>query len=207
MKRLVNAWVKITPEGIVLNGKRQDFSKTGKQLLVEAYRVLGDDYPKFFKMDALSRLGYIASELLLHGEENRFIPREDRAVVMFNRSGSVVTDTDYQQTLDKDNYFPSPAIFVYTLPNIVTGEISIRNKYYGESSFYVLDTWKAKEIVDVVMQSFEDRQTTSVLCGWLDAYSNDDFEALVLLVSDEEQATPMTDIFSEEKLSFYKNIN
>ena len=42
----------------------------------------------------------------------------------------------FQETIQHaDSYYPSPALFVYTLPNIVTGEIAIRNKYYGETSF------------------------------------------------------------------------
>ena len=77
----------------------------------------------------------MASELLLQAEgAERFVPREDRAVVFFNRSASLQADTAYQATIqDPDNFYPSPAAFVYTLPNIVTGEIAIRNKYFGET--------------------------------------------------------------------------
>jgi hypothetical protein len=31
----------------------------------------------------------------------------------------------------------SPALFVYTLPNIVMGEIAIRNQFKGENTFFV----------------------------------------------------------------------
>ena len=34
-------------------------------MLVELYRRFADDYPKFFKMDTLCRLGFIAAEILL----------------------------------------------------------------------------------------------------------------------------------------------
>ena len=109
-------------------------------MLVELYREYVKDYPKFFKMDTLSRLGFMAAELLLQAEgAERFVPREDRAVILANRSASIKNDKDYLETISEGNYYPSPALFVYTLPNIVTGEIAIRNKYLGETAFYVLD--------------------------------------------------------------------
>ncbi len=51
------------------------------------YRRLGCDYPKFFKMDRFCRLGFLASEMLLADDPERFVPREDRAVAVFTRSG------------------------------------------------------------------------------------------------------------------------
>ena len=96
--------------------------------------------PKFYKMDPLCRLGFVASELLLQAEgDRRDTPRDDRAIILFNRSSSIQADEAYQASIqDAEDYFPSPAAFVYTLPNIVTGEIAIRNHYQGETSFYIL---------------------------------------------------------------------
>jgi len=103
--------------------------------IAEFYRSLQIDYPKFYKMDNLSKLGFLASEMIFNDEDNRFIPREDIAVICFNSSSSLDIDTQYQKTIhDNENYFPSPSLFVYTLPNIVTGEIAIRNKFLGETS-------------------------------------------------------------------------
>lgn len=103
--------------------------------LVELYRREVGDYPKFFKMDPLSRLGFMATELL-----KKQVPTADYGVLLFNRSSSMADDLAFQATIqDKDNWFPSPALFVYTLPNIVTGEIAIRNHYQTETNFMVLD--------------------------------------------------------------------
>src|SRR3712207_7060242 len=45
----------------------------------------------------------------------------------------------YEQTIcHRAQFFPSPSVFVYTLPNIVTGEIAIRNHYHGETHFFVI---------------------------------------------------------------------
>lgn len=103
--------------------------------LVDLYRSEVGDYPKFFKMDPLSRLGFVASEMLLKKS-----PVADYGVLLFNRSSSMADDMAFQATIqDKDNWFPSPALFVYTLPNIVTGEIAIRNHFQTETNFMVLD--------------------------------------------------------------------
>ena len=135
-------------------------------------------------MDTLSKLGFIASELLLNAEGNRsFEPREDRAVIFFNRNASLQADTNYQSTIqEKNNFFPSPAAFVYTLPNIVTGEIAIRNKYFGETSFIVIDDFDEKIIEKNLKNSFQDPMTTSIIGGWVDCEDEEHFEANIFLM-------------------------
>ena len=112
----------ITPEHVLVDGNPLIHNEKGSALLTELYRNHIGDYPKFFKMDTLSKLGFIASELLLNIEGNRnFEPREDRAVIFFNRNASLQADTHYQSTIqDPEHFFPSPAAFVYTLPNIAS---------------------------------------------------------------------------------------
>ena len=97
--------------------------------LTALYRARVGDYPKFFKMDTACKLGFLLAEQL--ADEPRFTPREDRAVLMFSTCGSLCNDRHYEETVRE---FPSPSLFVYTLPNIITGEIAIRNKYEGETS-------------------------------------------------------------------------
>lgn len=178
-------WVKITPDDIVLNGGQLNTTARGAAMLTEVYRARINDYPKFFKMDGLCKLGFLASELLLKNlDEERFVTREDRAVVLFNRSGSIEADHHYQSTIsDAENFFPSPSVFVYTLPNIVTGEIAIRNKYVGETSFYVLDHFDEETLQKMVEAAFSDDCTTSILTGWVDYFDHSHFEANIKLVS------------------------
>ena len=180
LKQLVH----ITPNTVVVNGKELAHQETGAAMLTELYRAYVGDYPKFFKMDTLSKLGFVASELLLQAEgAERFVPREDRAVVFFNRSASLQADTAYQETIqDPDNFYPSPAAFVYTLPNIVTGEIAIRNKYYGETSFIVLPENDPQIMARELQNAFHDPMTTSVLGGWLDCTDENHFEAELYIV-------------------------
>ena len=182
--------VYITPNEVKINGKAISHAENGGAMLTELYRTYVGDYPKFFKMDTLCKLGFIASELLLQSEgKSRFEPREDRAVLFFNRSASLQADTAYQETIqDHDNFYPSPAAFVYTLPNIVTGEIAIRNKYYGETSFLVIEHYDESVMERELQNAFLDPMTKSILGGWFDCTDEDHFEAHIFL-KDNNQST------------------
>jgi len=176
--------VAVLPGRVELNGKILNFESCASGLLEEIYRKEIGDWPKFFKMDPLARLGFVASELLLKGDPAREC--SDRAIILIGQSSSLADDKAYQETIeDMDNYYPSPAVFVYTLPNIVTGEIAIRRKYYGETSFYVLDGKDPETIYNLVDQAFMDPGTTSVLAGWLDCMSESEYEARLFLAEKE----------------------
>ena len=51
-----------------------------------------------------------------------------------NADASLDTDIKYLATTKE---LPSPSVFVYTLPNIMIGEICIRNHFKGESFFFI----------------------------------------------------------------------
>ena len=94
------------------------------EFLSEAYKTLGVSYPKFHKMDAQCKLGFVCAEFALR--RTNFLTENDlskTAIVLSNSASSLETDRVYQHSIDdKSNYFPSPAVFVYTLPNITIGE-------------------------------------------------------------------------------------
>lgn len=179
--------VVITPTSVTVNGEAVVCEQTGKALLTELYKKYVSDYPKFYKMDVMTRLGFIASELLLQSEGGeRFVPCENRAVVLFNRTSSLIADKLHQESInDKHNFFPSPSVFVYTLPNIITGEIAIRNKYYGETSFYILERNNKQLIDEVLRASFLDSHTQSIIAGWVDCESEDVFSAEMYIVNNQ----------------------
>ena len=174
---------------------KQFASIPGGTDLTALYRARVGDYPKFFKMDTACKLGFLLAEQL--ADEPRFAPREDRAVLMFSTCGSLCNpredravlmfstcgslcnDRHYEETVRE---FPSPSLFVYTLPNIITGEIAIRNKYEGETSAYVLERFAPETFVALVEQAFQDSVTASALCGWVDCRADDDYTAFAFLV-------------------------
>lgn len=174
-----NHAVIILPDAVQVDGHSLAMGCQGKELLTALYRQYVGDYPKYYKMDGLSRLGFIASELLLQREgRERFVPCDDRAVIFFNHSSSVSADRKYLESItDTEIFYPSPSVFVYTLPNIVTGEIAIRNHYYGETSFYILPERDESQIETILRVSYLDPATKSILCGWVDYVDDDHFEA------------------------------
>ena len=178
----VKSSIRLTPEFVELNGTRIQTASKGRELLSELYRNHINDYPKFFKMDALCKLGFVASELLLKGLDE---PENDqeRVVVFCNQSASLNADTSFQQTIqDLEQFYPSPSVFVYTLPNIVTGEIAIRNKFFGETNFLVLAEKDEYTMNRCIQHAFQDPSCKSVIAGWLNCNSEDDFEAEMRII-------------------------
>lgn len=200
--------IRITPEEVILDQRKiwEGKEELGKQegqehhsLLTSLYKQMIGDYPKFYKMDGLSRLGFMASEILLNAEkgetdkerkneeekkkqeerkEEEIKNLEERAIIFFNHSSSIASDRNYKESIkDKDNYFPSPSIFVYTLPNIVTGEIAIRNHFQGETSFFILPDKDERLMEEILQASCRDAQSKSFLTGWIDYEDERHFEA------------------------------
>lgn len=177
--------IRITPEEVVLDhqklweGKKELGDQEGQEhhsLLTSLYKQMIGNYPKFYKMDGLSRLGFVASEILLNAEKGE--TDKERAIIFFNHSSSIASDRNYKESInDKDNYFPSPSIFVYTLPNIVTGEIAIRNHFHGETSFFILPNKDERMMEEILQASCRDDQSKSFLTGWIDYEDERHFEA------------------------------
>lgn len=197
--------IKITPEEFVVDG--QLWGKAPS--LTALYKQYMGDYPKFYKMDGLSRLGFIASEILLQqegektiaevkeskegadmkeGKEGADVKEEshafDRGIVLFNHSSSIASDRKYLASIaNPAEYFPSPSVFVYTLPNIVTGEIAMRHGYHGETSFYILPHNDQMLMNEILNAAFLDPATQSILGGWLDYEDEEHFEAELSIYS------------------------
>ena len=177
--------IRITPEEVILDqrklweGKKELGEQEGKEhhsLLTTLYKQMIGNYPKFYKMDGLSRLGFVASEILLNAEKGE--TDKERAIIFFNHSSSIASDRNYKESInDKNNYFPSPSIFVYTLPNIVTGEIAIRNHFHGETSFFILPDKDERMMEEILQASCRDAQSKSFLTGWIDYEDERHFEA------------------------------
>ena len=144
------------------------------------------NYPKFHKMDSLCKLGFVASELLLQeysrGQERPAAKGaeefgESCAVAFAGRYGSLANDIKYQESIRPENYYPSPALFVYTLPNIVTGEIAIRNGIKGETNFFLLKEKDWSRIEMLMETLMVERSASSIVGGWLDYLDGEHFEA------------------------------
>lgn len=169
-------YIEITPSSVVLNGQAIAVEATGEKMLVELYRRFVGDYPKFFKMDTLSRLGFIAAELLL---KQSAVSNQISAIILANRSASIKNDRDYLATISEGNYYPSPSLFVYTLPNIVTGEIAIRHHIQGETAFYILE--KPEDLEPIIKSQITNDQSP-ILYGWCECSEPNSFYAKMQLI-------------------------
>lgn len=168
--------VHILPDGVTLDGRPLPVQSQGAGLLSEIYRKYVGDYPKYHKMDALSRLAFLATELLLSRGD---VPQDSgRATILFNRTSSVVADRCHLGSIAKPGeFYPSPSVFLGTLPNIATGEIAIRHGYTGETSLYITDFRDEALMKKVVSSSFSPGGFRSLICGFVDCDRGDSFEA------------------------------
>ncbi len=127
----ITAHCRISDHSVYRNGQRLLENKKGDLpgFLLSLYQHLNSNYPKFYKMDNLSKLGWLAAEILLK-QENLLgsYQSEEIGISLANANASLDTDLKYYDSM-KD--IPSPSLFVYTLPNIVAGEICIRHKFKG----------------------------------------------------------------------------
>lgn len=173
--------VRIRPDSIEVDGEKLETETSGKQILTEAYRKYGIDYPKFYKMDVFSRIVFLAAELIAMKEP---IGDEDTAVIIFNRSSSIVADRKHIATYSKpEEFYPSPSVFLYTLPNISIGEVAIRHGFKGETSLYILNERNDELISAVINAAFACSDAETIMTGWADCTDEDTFEAEIILTT------------------------
>ena len=165
-------------EGEVGRGSSVSLSSKDGRALTDIYKQEIGNYPKFYKMDILSRLAFVTTELLkkkslaLEGEVWR-----GSALILFNHSSSIVADHQFLGTIsDAEDFFPSPSVFTYTLPNITTGEIAIRNHFQGETSFYILPEKDEALMRQILEATLLGTGAKSAISGWIDAESDTNFE-------------------------------
>jgi len=152
--------------------------------LVSIYQHFQLNYPKYYKMDNLSKLGWLAAEILLKDsfKQNNYQP-EDAGIVLANANSSLDDDIKYYDTT-KD--IPSPSLFVYTLPNIVIGEICIRNNFKGEHAFFIQDTFDGGFIEQQVNYLLDKNILQACICGWVDVLEQE-YKAVLFLVEKEKR--------------------
>ncbi|TJZ61933.1 3-oxoacyl-ACP synthase [Sphingobacterium olei] len=159
---------------VIFHAGEAQFSDFIKQ----AFKYQQLDYPKFYKMDNLSKLAFLSAEVLLRDEEDK----EDIALVLANKSGSLDTDVKHQESIqDAANFYPSPAVFVYTLANICGGEISIRHGMKSEQVFFVSDAFDATTIFNYATYLLASQKAKKVLCGWVELFE-ENYKAVLYLV-------------------------
>lgn len=168
---------RISGNCVVKNGKiifESEKNREFSEFIREIYKLKKISYPKFFKMDNLSKLGFLTAEIIFENENPSDISGENTAIVLANSVSSLDTDINYQKTIqDSADYFPSPSVFVYTLPNIVIGEICIKHIITGESAFFVMEKPDTGFLYYYVSDLMGNQKTDNVLLGWIDYLENE----------------------------------
>ena len=145
---------------VIFNSSETDFAP----FIREAYKNLGDNNMKFYKMDDLCKLGYVAAGYLL--KETDYQP-EEIGIILANASSSLDTDCKHQTLISKEgDKAASPAVFVYTLPNVVLGEICIRHKIKGENTFFVCPHYEPDSLEDYARIVMAKGKLRTCIIGW-----------------------------------------
>ena len=172
----------ITGKTVYKNGTmlfKDEGSIAATDFFLSAYKYFHIDYPKFYKMDNLCKLGFLAVELLL--KDRRIAAEynsESIGVVFSNASSSLDADLHYFESVKN---IPSPAQFAYTLPNIVIGEVSIRHQCKGENAFFVSDRFDADFMQFYVQDIIVRKRVKTCISGWVECF-REEYKAVVYLV-------------------------
>jgi hypothetical protein len=143
-----------------------------------AFKNLQFAYPKFYKMDKPCKLGILAAEYLFF-KNTDIHPDAATAIVLSSASGSL--DSDVMHLLNAGQ--PSPAIFIYTLPNTVAGELSIRYGIKGETAFFMCENENDTTGQRYAENILKNGIANSCIEGWIDYSNNENYLARLSWVS------------------------
>ena len=190
MELLITRYIQLQDHRVLLNGiiKYVSEARSVGKLIRSIYRHYNFDYPKFFKMDNLSKLGFLSAEILLQGTDilQKYLG-EEIAIILENASSSLESDEKHQESIrDRNKYFPSPSVFVYTLPNIMASEIAIRHKVKGENTVFIFEQFEPEFIDHYVSDLFRNQRVNCCLSGWIECYG-DHYQSFLFIIEQEDK--------------------
>jgi hypothetical protein len=195
----------ITASCTITNGKVykneqtvfENFGVPVQELLLSIYQQFTLNYPKFYKMDNLSKLGWLAAEVLLKDTDvkEKYQPAEV-GLIIANANSSLDNDIKYHHTVSD---VPSPSVFVYTLPNIVIGEICIRNNFKGEHALFIQSEFDTDFIYKQVNYLLDTNILKMCICGWVDILG-EDYKAALFLIENSGAGSEKA-LFSADNMS------
>lgn len=183
---------KLYKNGALVFSKQAD---SPADFFLSVYHHLQLNYPKFYKMDLLSKLGWLTAEVLLMDSFDKTnYTAAEVGVVLSNANSSLDSDVKYMKSVAD---VASPSLFVYTLPNIMIAEISIRNNFKGEGAFLISQKFDSALLKNYVDSLINNNQINCCICGWVDVLDGD-YKAALFLV--EKVARGNAVLFSESNM-------
>jgi hypothetical protein len=190
MELFITRYIQLQDYRVLLNGIVNYVSEVGSvgKVIRSVYHHYNIDYPKFFKMDNLSKLGFLSAEILLQGTDIlQKYPCEEIAIILENASSSLESDEKHQESIrDRNKYFPSPSVFVYTLPNIMASEIAIRHRIKGENTVFIFEQFDPGFIYHYVSELFRNQRVNCCLSGWIECYG-DHYQSFLCIIEQEDK--------------------
>lgn len=180
----------INNSSIYLNGNLYyHFDTANFEIFADnAYKNLDLKYPKFHKMDNLSKLGFLCAEILLKDSDISSYEPQQIAINIVNKNSSIDTDIRYNNLIKKGT--SSPAIFVYSLPNIMIGEICIKHHIQGDNLLFISDYYDVKLQYNYMLSLFQNKNCEVSICGWID-YIENNYEAFLFLIEKKNKTTAL----------------
>jgi len=171
---------------------------------LELYKLLDLAYQKFYKMDTLAKTAFLGTELIKKELIEITNYKDNEIALLFaNNNSSAVTDINFQKSYQNGG-IPSPSLFVYTLPNILIGEIAIRNKWFGENMFTISENFDPEYYTNYC-NILLNKNTEAVLCGWINL-NNDKIEAFLFFVTKKDIKHLNLQLESKQLLEIFKTI-
>ena len=153
-------------------------------------------------MDQLSKIAFIGTELMKQANpEISKYGENDIALLFSNSRSSADTDIKFQESYQNGG-IPSPSLFVYTLPNILIGEIAIRNKWYGENMFTISSIFDSEYYANYCNILIK-KNAEAALCGWINV-DDDKIEAFFFFVTKKDIKQLNLPLSSEKLKKIYK---
>lgn len=174
--------VRITPDSASFDGAGIPVVSRGQALLTELFKNRLADSQKFYKMDLFSRLVFVAAGMLMKEGCDDLDPAST-AIVLFNGTSSILADRQHLGTFPSpEEFYPSPSVFLYTLPNVVLGEVAATFGIKGETTFIILPGRDEAMMQKVVDATLSGSAPSALITGWADCSAEDSFEAELKLM-------------------------
>ena len=187
---------KVFANGKLVQHIESDFKVASKEL----YKSCCKAYIKFFKMDALSKLGFLTNEILLKDFSLTNVNLNEVSLVIGNSNATKETDLRYFQTISDQ---PSPSVFVYTLPNILMGEICIKYGFKGQNLFFISEKFDEQELYENIKILINNSTTEYVIGGWVDYIDQRNYKSVLYLIGKDLKSSN----FAKQKLKQLNHIN
>lgn len=183
-KSYIKSYCRIINDKIICDNEvilERTHSESIDEFLKRIYQKSNANYPKYHKMDLLCKATFLAAEFISKKEN---IYETETALVFSNHSSSMISDEKHALSIYGEESTASPAVFVYTLPNIALGEISIRHKLLSENVFFIFDKFTPEFLAPYASQNLSDKKSDLVLAGWAEIDENN-VDVFLYLVAKE----------------------